>query len=90
MRHALRLSLALLVLGLSASPARAQNAADRVFPPGGQRGATVTLTFPAMEKMDSATLVVDGEGLRGLGPFVKGVGKVEIAADAEPGVRQIR
>jgi hypothetical protein len=43
-----------------------------------------------MEKVEAAALVVDGEGLRPLGAFVKGVGKVEIAADAEPGVRQVR
>jgi hypothetical protein len=78
-----------LILLLSA-PAHAQSAAERVSPLGGQRGTTVTLTFPAMEKVESAALIVDGEGLRPLGPFVKGVGKVEIAADAVPGVRQVR
>jgi hypothetical protein len=78
------------VLLQSVVAARAQSAADRVFPPGGQRGTTVTLTFPGMEKVEAATLIVDGEGVAAQGPFVKGVGKVEIAANAAPGVRQVR
>jgi hypothetical protein len=82
------LLLALLLL-LPAST-HADGPAERVFPPGGQRGTTVTLTFPGMERVDSAALLVDGAGLKPLGPFLKGVGKVEIAADAEPGVRQLR
>ncbi|MFN3653154.1 MAG: hypothetical protein ACK47B_26535 [Armatimonadota bacterium] len=90
MLKSLALRAAVILPLLLAAPAGAQSAADRLFPPGGQRGATVTLTFPAMEKVESATLVVDGEGLKPLGPFVKGVGKVEIAPEAEPGVRQLR
>lgn len=80
-----------ILIGVFLAPSRARaQAADRVFPPGGQRGTTVTLTFPGMDKAESGTLVVDGDGVRPLGPFVKGVGKVEIAADAEPGIRQLR
>ena len=82
--------LLLSTLFLIPAAAYADGAAERVFPPGGQRGTTLTLTFPGMEKVDSATLLVDGAGLKPLGPFLKGVGKVEIAADAAPGVRQVR
>lgn len=78
------------LLLLAAGPGWAQGAADRVFPPGGQRGTTVTLTFGGMTAVESGTLVVDGPGVKPLGPFVKGVGKMEIAADAEPGLRQVR
>src|SRR5687768_1824103 len=73
----LRLALPCVAAVMLAGHAHAQSATDRVFPPGGQRGTTVTLTFPAMDKTESASLVVDGEGVRPLGPFVKGVGKVE-------------
>lgn len=34
--------------------------------------------------------MVDGAGLKGVGPFKKGVGKIEVAADAAPGVRHVR
>jgi hypothetical protein len=76
-------------LGL-ATPAWGQGGNDRVFPPGGQRGTTVTLTFPAMASVESATLLVDGPGVKPVGPFVKGVGQVELAPDAAPGLRQVR
>jgi hypothetical protein len=48
------------------------------------------VAFEGKDVPESATLMVEGVGLRGVGPFVKGVGKIEIAADAEPGVRQVR
>jgi hypothetical protein len=83
--------LLLIALSLSCcAEAWAQGADDRIFPPGGQRGTTVSLTIPAMAKEESATLLIEGEGVRALGPFVKGVGQVEIAPDAEPGLRQVR
>ncbi len=39
---------------------------------------------------ETAQLVVEGDGLRALGPFAKGEGEVEIAADAAPGPRLLR
>lgn len=81
---------ALLLIALCSHPAGAQESAGRVFPNGAQRGTTVTLTFPAMAEVENATLVVDGEGVKPLGPFVKGVGKVEVAPDAAVGMRQVR
>lgn len=48
------------------------------------------VSFAGKDIPESATLLVDGPGLRGVGPFAKGVGKIEIAADAKPGVRQVR
>lgn len=81
----------LLVLLLVISPrARADGSNDRFFPNGGQRGTTVSLSFPGMASVESATLVVDGLGVKPVGPFLKGAGKLEIAADAEPGLRQVR
>jgi hypothetical protein len=74
----------------SCRPAMAQDGAGRVFPNGAQRGSTVTLTFPAMAEVESATLIVEGEGVKPLGPFVKGVGKVAVAPDAAVGRRQVR
>jgi len=85
--HAVALFLFLIVMG---PPAAAQDGAGRVFPNGAQRGTTVTLTFPAMAEVESATLVVEGEGVKPLGPFIKGVGKVEVAPEAVVGMRQVR
>lgn len=48
------------------------------------------VSFAGKDIPESATLLVDAPGLRGVGPFVKGVGKIEIAADAKPGMRQVR
>lgn len=84
MKYALLLSLCL------ASPSFAQGAISRAFPNGGQRGTTVDVAFEGKDVPENATLLVTGTGMRGVGPFVKGVGKIEIAADAEPGVRQVR
>jgi hypothetical protein len=84
MKYALLLSL------LLASPCLAQGSLSRVFPNGGQRGTTVDVAFEGKDVPESATLMVEGAGVRGVGPFVKGVGKIEIAADAEPGARQVR
>src|SRR5687767_7138677 len=53
--------VALLILTVIPPAAQAQDTPNRVFPPGGRRGTTVTLTFPQMVKEESATLVVDGE-----------------------------
>jgi len=83
----MRRFLALLLLSLAtAAPADV----SRVFPNGARQGASVTLEFGGEALPDPAVLVVEGEGMRALGPFVKGVGKVEIAPDAAPGVRQLR
>lgn len=85
MKYALLLPLLLL-----ASPCFAQGSIGRAFPNGGQRGTTVAVTFEGKDLPENATLLVDGAGLKGVGPFVKGAGKIEIAADAAPGVRQVR
>lgn len=82
-------ALLLFLLFWLSSPARAQDT-NRCAPQGGQRGTTVTLTFPGMKDTPSAALLVDGPGLKPVGPFEKGVGQVEIAPDAEPGIRQVR
>jgi len=82
-------ALFLLVIALC-RPTAAQDGAGRVFPNGAQRGTTATLTFPAMAEVESATLEVDGAGIKPLGPFVKGVGKVEVAPDAAVGMQQVR
>ncbi|MGV3719352.1 MAG: PPC domain-containing protein [Actinomycetota bacterium] len=79
-------ALALTIVG----PCQAQDGVGRVFPNGARPGETVTLTFPMMNEEPTAVLVVDGPGVKPVGPFVKGVGQVEIAADAQPGMRQIR
>jgi len=87
------LGAALLAIGLAllgAAPAHAQGALSKAFPNGAQRGTTVDVTFAGSEVPDDAELVVDGAGLKGVGPFKKGVGKVEVAPDAAPGVRQLR
>jgi hypothetical protein len=76
-------------LGL-ATPARAETELTRVFPNGAQRGTRVMLTFGGTGLPDPATLMVEGEGIRAAGPFVKGAGEIEVAADAKPGVRQLR
>src|SRR4051794_13313745 len=76
---------------VSCSPARSQfEAADHLYPAGAQRGTTVSLTFSGMADAETATLLIDGPGIRPLGPFLKGAGKVEIAPDAAPGARQLR
>lgn len=75
---------------LYALPARAQGALSKAFPNGGRQGTTLEVTFAGADVPDEATLVVDGVGLKGVGPFKKGVGKIEIAPDAAPGVRQVR
>jgi hypothetical protein len=82
--------LALTLVGLLHTPACAQSGDHRCFPNGAQRGTTVTLTFPAMASEESAALVVEGDGVKAAGPFVKGVGSVIVAADAAPGMRQVR
>lgn len=79
----------LVASGLALTPARAQDT-SRLFPLGGQQGTTVSLRFPGMDKEESATLLVDGEGIQAAGPFVKGAGQVQIAPNAAPGPRQIR
>lgn len=87
------LCIAVAALGCAAflpSAAHAQLDLTRVSPLGGRQGETVTLTLGAEKLPDTGTLVVDGEGVRPLGPFTKGVGKVEIAADARPGPVQVR
>lgn len=81
--------LALAALLLLAAPAWAQDM-NRLFPLGGQRGTTVALQFPGMDKEESAKLLVDGPGIEAKGPFVKGAGEVVIAPDAAFGVRQLR
>ena len=81
--------LALAALLLLAAPVRAQDT-NRLFPLGGQRGTTVALQFPGMDKEESAKLLVDGPGIEAKGPFVKGAGEVVIAPDAAFGVRQLR
>jgi hypothetical protein len=87
--HLRLVSFVSLWLLLSPGSVRAQDM-NRVLPAGGQRGTSVSLTFPGMAMVESAALVVDGEGVKPLGPFAKGAGKVEIAPDAAPGIRQIR
>ena len=79
-----------VLAGSIPTPAHAQSGDHRCFPNGGRRGTTVSLTFPAMADEASATLIIDGEGIKASGPFVKGVGSVEIAPDAAPGMRQVR
>ena len=79
-----------LPLLLLASPCFAQGSLSRAFPNGGQQGTTVDVAFEGKDVPESATLMVEGAGIRGVGPFVKGAGKIEIAADAQPGVRQVR
>ena len=69
--------------------AQAQGALSRVFPNGAQRGTRVKLTFGGSVPA-KGTLFVDGEGIRPVGEFVKGVGEIEIAPDAKPGFRQLR
>lgn len=69
---------------------QAQVDLTRLSPLGGRRGETVTLTLGAEKLPETGMLVVDGAGVRPLGPFTKGVGKVEIAADAPPGPAQMR
>ncbi len=88
--RAIRVLFPLALAVGTAGPACAQAAADRVYPPGGQRGATVSLTFPGFDKIDSAELVIAGDGIAAAGPFLKGVGQLRIAPDAQPGVRHLR
>jgi len=86
-----RLSRILLTLCLlTPGTARAQGAINRIFPNGAQRGTKVKLTLGGSGIPAKATLVVEGDGIRPLGEFVKGVGEVEIASDARPGFRQLR
>jgi hypothetical protein len=79
-----------VICAFLASPAAAQGELTRVFPNGAQRGTTVALTFGGKDIPETAALLVEGDGVKPLGPFTKGAGKVEIAADAAPGVRQLR
>lgn len=72
------------------SVAHAQGSLSRVFPNGARAGTQVTLNFAGENIPDTATLVVHGEGIKPLEEFKKGVGKVEIAADAKAGVRHLR
>src|SRR5690606_5409222 len=62
----------------------------RVSPLGARRGEKVTLTLGGEKLPETGTLVVEGAGLRPLGPFTKGVGQVEVAADAPPGAVKVR
>jgi len=43
-----------------------------------------------MNDEPTSVLVADGAGVKPVGPFLKGVGQVEVAADAQPGMRQVR
>jgi hypothetical protein len=85
-----KLTSLLLCLALVPTAADAQGDLSRVFPNGAQRGSRVKLTLGGEGLPDPGTLLVEGEGIRSLGPFVKGEGEIEIAADAAPGVRQLR
>jgi hypothetical protein len=80
----------ILPLALAAGPARAQTELTRVFPIGARRGTRVTLTFAGPSLPETADLLVDGDGVRAVGQFTKGVGQVDLDAKAEPGVRQLR
>lgn len=86
----LRLSILLGLAMLTPSVAHAQGSLSRVFPNGARVGTQVTLTFEGANLPETAELVVHGGGVRPLGEFKKGVGKVEIAGDAKPGVRHLR
>src|SRR5207253_1333196 len=79
-----------LFLCLLTNPAAAQGDLTRVFPNGARQGSRVSLTFGGEGIPDTASLLVDGDGIKPLGTFSKGVGEIEIAADARPGVRQLR
>lgn len=70
--------------------ARADSLLARIFPNGGQRGTRVKLLFSGEKLPQNATLLVDGDGIKSVGPIVKGVGEIEIAPNAAPGVRQLR
>src|SRR5262249_19165381 len=50
----------------------------------------VTLAFGGASLPETAELVVDGDGVRPVGLFTRGVGQVDIDAGAAPGVRQLR
>ncbi|HTE18359.1 MAG TPA: PPC domain-containing protein [Armatimonadota bacterium] len=90
MRRLVLPSILGLLCCIAASPARAQSDLSRVFPNGARQGAELTLTFGGASLPDEATLLVEGDGITPLGPFTKGVGKIRIAPDAAPGVRQMR
>jgi hypothetical protein len=83
-------ALALFLLASAPSSAWAQTDLSRVFPNGARQGEKVTLTFGGEGLPETATLLVEGEGIQPLGPFVKGVGQVQVAAGAPPGPRQLR
>ncbi len=80
----------MLAVLLVPSVAHAQGSLSRVSPNGGRAGSQITLNFGGDQIPETATLVVHGDGIRPLGPFQKGVGKIEIAADAKPGMRELR
>lgn len=75
---------------LAPAPVFAQGALSKAFPNGAQRGTTVEVSFAGTSIPEEASLLVEGAGLKGVGPFKKGVGKIEVAPDAAPGVRQVR
>ncbi len=85
---------ALLLGGLVAlgcpGPADAQAVLTRVFPNGGRQGSRVSLRLNASPLPDQASLLIEGEGVRPLGPVVKGTVEVEILPDATPGPRMLR
>lgn len=72
------------------NPAGAQGLLQRCYPNGAQRGTTVALDLQGEGLPDTATLVVDGEGIAASRPFQKGKGTVVVAAEAVPGIRHLR
>lgn len=79
-----------LILCLASSRAWAQGDLTRIYPNGARQGTRLKLTLGGENIPETADLLVDGDGIRAVGPFTKGEGEVEIAADAAPGVRQVR
>src|SRR5688500_10913785 len=63
-----------------ARPGWAQGSINSIFPNGAQRGTTVELKLAGEKLPETAELFVEGDGIKPLGPFAKGVGKVEVAA----------
>lgn len=90
MRPILAVPLFLSLLTAAATPARAQDALDHLYPNGARRGATVTVALGGAGIPDGAEVIVDGEGISPRGRVAKSAVELAVAPDAAPGRRWLR
>jgi hypothetical protein len=82
--------LAFCLLALLAGSAAAAPNVTHLYPPGGQRGTTVTVTAAGTFPVWPVKVWASGKGVAATAGKAKGELKVAIAADAEPGVYWLR